>query len=620
MSRIKMAGNIISHSCKNIIFFVSDDRNIMEQIIDGNKYVFAQRLLGLVDEQRYFSGKNAYNKIAERYIEDCGYLMTPSIFSNDDGEKKQRRKCKQTACIFKYEDFHLLEEAAQGMVLKQFLDYCGTKKYLLLLSAPILSLPAGFEHIVEVIDVPVPDEEDIRNMLRTYAEDQASKKGGILAEDAFSRIDGAVGDFKGLERDEILPLLEELTESYGSFYGRSAAQRGASISDNFSQITEARRRRVMEVKRESAVKDPTITLLETGESIAGFKNYKNWLSEQRIYAFNHPEEAAKAGWRPTRGVLVTGLPGTGKTQGAKYTAAKLGVSLVQLRMDGLLGGLVGDSEKNFKRCRKRIEALAPCVVLIDEIEKLFSTQGNGNNSEVKMNLFSALLDWMQENKKGIFFYATCNSVKKLPSELLRDGRFSMRFCVFMPSYRELIDIICFHMHRIDELSGGAVFGEDPDLVRITYKDGEKIREILPTAAGEFLLSIVKSSPRPFFTGANIETLIDNVQYGLPMGRAVDKDNYVKALLSSAKSEFCQPYGMTNMRDAVSFWLDALDNTFADAGSDAHAYPLSFGRFDRVSSEFTPIGDEVNEYDKRMFEVFQKEICAAYRRRREKEDG
>ena len=71
MSRIKTAGGILSHSQKNIIYFVSDDREIIEQMINGNKYVFAQRLSGKIDEDRgYFAGGNTYAKLSVRYIEN----------------------------------------------------------------------------------------------------------------------------------------------------------------------------------------------------------------------------------------------------------------------------------------------------------------------------------------------------------------------------------------------------------------------------------------------------------------------------------------------------------------------------------------------------------------------
>ena len=612
MSRIKTAGGILSHRQKNIIYFVSDDREIIEQMINGNKYVFAQRLSGKIDEDRgYFAGGNTYAKLSERYIENCHYLMKSSIF---DSNGLKTAECKTSACIFVCTDFHLMDEKQQGMLLRQFIDYGGPNGYILMISSPVLSLPLGFEHIAEVIDVPSPDEEDIHMMLQEKAEYHAGLLRETLDQAAWNRIEGAVKDFKGLERDEIEAILDELMVEFGSFYGRSAVQRGGHLSDNIAQIENARRKKVRKIKEELAIKDPTITILEESASIAGFKNYKAWLSPARIQAFKNPGEAATLGRKPVRGVLIAGVPGTGKTQGAKFTASMLDATLVQLRMDGLLGRLMGDSEKNFKRCRKKIESLAPCVVLIDEIEKLFS-QNTNNSSEVKMNILSALLDWMQENTKEIFFYATCNSLK-MPPELFRDGRFSMRFSCFLPSYSELIEIIQFHMQRIDTLSCGRVFGNTAGIVEISHEKGEEIRKILPTVAIEFLDALISDkNRRPFFTGANIEALIDNAQYHLSDGRVSSKDAYLSALIECAQSEFCQPYGETNLKDSVSFWVDALEYSFTDAGDYEATAPVPFSSFDRRSGKFTINPDRFeNKYDKKMFEVFSTEITREYKRR------
>lgn len=612
MSRIKNAGGIISHSRKNIIYFVSDDREIIKQMIDGNKYVFAQRLSGKVNEDMgYFAGDNTYANLSKRYIEDCHYLMKSSIF---DSNGLETAECKTSSCIFICTDFHLMNEQTQGMLLRQFIDYGTPHGYILLISSPILSLPLGFEHSVEVIDVPSPDEEDIYLMLQKKAEYYAGQLKETLDQTAQDRIKRAVKDFKGLERDEIETILDELIAEFGSFYGRSAAQRSGLLSDNIAQIESARRKKVRKAKEDLAIKDPTITILEESTSVAGFRNYKAWLSPARIQAFKNPVEAAALGRKPVRGVLITGVPGTGKTQGAKFTASMLDATLVQLRMDGLLGGLMGDSEKNFKRCRKKIESLAPCVVLIDEIEKLFSENTN-NSSEVKMNILSALLDWMQENTKEIFFYATCNSLN-MPPELFRDGRFSMRFSCFLPSYTELIEIIQFHMQRIDTLSGGRVFGATSGIVEVKHEKGEEVRKILPDVAIELLNTLISDARRrPFFTGANIEALIDNAQYRLEDGRVSSKDAYLSTLVECAQSEFCQPYGETNLKDSISFWIDALEYSFTDAGSYEAAAPLPFSSFDRKSGKFTISSDRFeNKYDKKMFDIFSTEITREYKRR------
>lgn len=98
------------------------------------------------------------------------------MFSDEGVSAKQNKKIKKTARIFICQDFHLFREAEQGVLLKQFLDYLDEKKCLLLLSAPILSMPSGYEQMVEVIDVPGPDEEDIREQLMRSGSLGAEKK------------------------------------------------------------------------------------------------------------------------------------------------------------------------------------------------------------------------------------------------------------------------------------------------------------------------------------------------------------------------------------------------------------------------------------------------------------
>lgn len=623
MSVLKETAAAFSRSCRDIFYFISDDYDLIPRLIDHSPAVFAQRMQGRIS-QEYFVGSNTFSKLSTTYIEDCHYLFNPSLFSGEGVSAKQNKKVKKTARIFVCQDFHLFREAEQGVLLKQFLDHLDEKKCLLLLSAPILSVPSGYEQMVEAIDVPGPDEEDIWEQLMCYALLQAQSSGEKLDEAAKKRIQKAANDFKGLDFHEIEAVLHEMTGRYGSFYGRDEAQKYVSVGDDFKAIVKARRGMTDLARKEKARKDSTVTILETGEHVAGLGKYKEWFW-QRESTVKDPNRAREDGKEPVRGVLMTGLPGTGKTQGAKYTAYRLGVPLVQLRIDNLLGGLVGDSEKNFKRYRKRVEMLAPCVVLIDEMEKLFADErgGGGGGSEVKMNIFTALLDWMQENKKGIFFYATCNSVKNLPSELLRDGRFSMRFSVFMPTYPELTEIICFHMKRLNDLSGGRVFESADGIVN-------RHGEISDEAAKRFLDEVTQygrdNRRNMFFTGANIEALINEVQYNV-QGKIGSIDQYVKAMLESAEGEFCQPYGEINLKSAVNFWIDALENNFTDAAGyggnksgkqnegQRRLAPLSFHRFDRQKGVFA--NEELsfdNEYDKYLYEVFSEKIRQEYEKR------
>ena len=613
MSRMDKIGAVISRSQKNIFYFISDEHDIIKQIINYNSDIIASRTNGIIPDGNIFKSNNPYDVLKDKsYIKDCHYLMNASAFLQTDTAEINKK-----AVFFIYQDFSSLSKPNQGVLLKQYIDYSSKHTSMLFITSPDLSLPLGYELNIEVIDVPHPDITDITEILMEEAKLHALSRHEKLDDEGIERINQAANEFRGLSIPEIKDVINELENIFGSFYGRSENQKKIGEIDNIKEIKAMRGKCISKVKTESAKKDPTITMLNPKDSIVGFYRYKSWL-DKRADDFIHPDEAVKKGRKPIRGVLITGLPGTGKTQGAKYTAYKLNVPLVQLRIDNLLGGLVGDSERNFKHCRKRIEALAPCVVLIDEIEKLFSGENNGTGgNDVKMNIFTTLLDWMQENDKSIFFYATCNSAKDLKPELLRDGRFSMRFYIFMPTHDELVDMICFHMKEINDNSGHEVF---KNVEGITHTDKDKIVQISPEAAKKFLEKITIESKKRnmLFTGANIETLLINVQYELNNGGKPESlDYYVNQMSKCAQSEFCQPYGETNLKDAVNFWLDARENAFSNAGG-----PKDIGATDELSfhnftaeGEFEELTKTYEGYDKKLYDVFRDEITKEYKSRK-----
>lgn len=120
-----------------------------------------------------------------------------------------------------------------------------------------------------------------------------------------------------------------------------------------------------------------------------------------------------------RGLLFGGGPGTGKTMGAKYIANELGVPLYRLDLGGLMGKYVGESESNLNQALAIADQSEPCVLLLDEIEKIFS--GNDDNG-VSSRMLSALLWWLQEHRSKVFTILTTNNSSALPKELYRPGR------------------------------------------------------------------------------------------------------------------------------------------------------------------------------------------------------
>ncbi|MCH7225019.1 AAA family ATPase [Haloferula sp. A504] len=171
------------------------------------------------------------------------------------------------------------------------------------------------------------------------------------------------------------------------------------------------------------------------EDIGGLDQLKAWL-DRRAGAFS--TEARSYGLPAPKGLLIVGIPGTGKSLTAKATAGAFGLPLLRLDMGRVFGGIVGQSEANLRSVIQTAEAIAPCVLWIDEIEKGFSgSQSSGStDGGTSSRVFGSFLSWMQEKTKAVFVVATANDVSKLPPEFLRKGRFDEMFFVDLPDSRE----------------------------------------------------------------------------------------------------------------------------------------------------------------------------------------
>ncbi len=172
-------------------------------------------------------------------------------------------------------------------------------------------------------------------------------------------------------------------------------------------------------------------------SVGGLPQLKAWMAERGRAL----EPAARRFGVPyPRGVLLTGVPGTGKSLIAKAIASSWGLALVALDTGRLHGSLVGESEQRLSAALDAVEAMAPVVLWIDEIEKAVGGSGD-NDGGVAARVLGILLRWLQERPDGVFVVATCNDVTALPPELTRRGRFDEVFFVDLPSAEERIGVL-----------------------------------------------------------------------------------------------------------------------------------------------------------------------------------
>lgn len=187
------------------------------------------------------------------------------------------------------------------------------------------------------------------------------------------------------------------------------------------------------LKMETFLKDSTDDKESILDEIGGYINVKNKLRKDK-QKLEKKEQLIANGIALPKGFLVTGLPGCGKSFIAKIVARYFNLPLISFDISQILGKYMGDSEKNIAEAFRLIEYVSPCVVLFDEIEKLFAGANDGH--EVSRRIFGQFLAWMQNREQSNdlqYVIATSNSIENLPVETFRTGRFDTQYYVDLPN-------------------------------------------------------------------------------------------------------------------------------------------------------------------------------------------
>lgn len=309
----------------------------------------------------------------------------------------------------------------------------------LVMVSPSVDLPPDLEKVVSVVDFPLPNQTQIRGVLdRIIADNAGSDRITIdLDEDGSEKLVKAA---LGLTR----------TEAENAF-ARAIVRDGVLNVDDVSTILEEKRQTI----RKSGLLE---FMAHEGsmDDIGGLENLKRWLEKRQDSWLDAAEDW---GLPFPKGVLITGVPGCGKSLAAKCSATLWGLPLLRLDVGRVFSGLVGSSEQNMRAALKMAEAVSPSILWMDEIEKGFSNAGGGGgDSGTSQRVFGTFLTWMQEKSKPVFVIATANNIDSLPAEFLRKGRFDEIFFVDLPTLEERIPIWKLHLTR--RLAAGRVVGAD----------------------------------------------------------------------------------------------------------------------------------------------------------------
>lgn len=282
-----------------------------------------------------------------------------------------------------------------------------------LLSAS-LDLPVELQRECAAVDQGLPERDELRGLIElSHATNHESLGIEMPSGDRLERL---VDAMRGLTTDEA---------------NNALALALVSQRDFDAGIVSAEKARA--VKTSGAIeiqKPPELGL----EAVGGMEGAKAWV-RTRGKAFS---KAARAYGLPNpKGSLLLGVQGCGKSAIAKATAKSLDLPLVRLNVGALFGGIVGATEGNVRAALRTLDAIAPCVCLIDEIEKAFAgLKGGASDGGVGSRMLGEFLTWMQEHTSPVFIMATANDVTQLPPELLRLGRWDTMLFVDLPTAEE----------------------------------------------------------------------------------------------------------------------------------------------------------------------------------------
>jgi len=332
--------------------------------------------------------------------------------------------------LFLLKDFHKhLDEEIIVRKLRDLAQQFRRARRSIVISAPVVTLPIELEKETARFSLGLPDAVEMGQLARTTVHDlmEAHRLRGELTEDQVPEL---VRGLRGLTREEARRILTQ------------------AILEN-CRVDSAILDRIREAKSKLIKDQGVLEFLDAEgglDSIGGLARLKAWLAKRRGAL---TPEAERYGLDPPKGILIMGVQGCGKSLAAKAVACEWGMQLLKFDCSHLFEKYIGESEKNLRKSLQVAEAVAPAVLWIDEIEKMFPRTGLTAEADggLSLRIFGSFLTWMQERKSPVFVVATSNDISGLPPELLRKGRFDEIFFVDLPGLEERQTIFRIHLAR-----------------------------------------------------------------------------------------------------------------------------------------------------------------------------
>ncbi len=389
-------------------------------------YISSQLKQGRLEKILHLSSERLNIK---RYVSwDCvrglqGLINEEGKFSNNPlgvlNWLKEQSSTVSTILLVK--DFHkFYDDPSINRTLKELSSRLKETNHNLIVSSHLLPSSEELDELMAIITLPLPNQKELKNLIKK------------IAINSNSNLDEQ-------DLDELSIASSGLTEiKVKQVTAKALAQRGKISKEDIKDI--------LEEKKQVVARSEILEFFETKsnqDDIGGLNILKFWLN-QRYRAFS--KEARDYGLPIPKGVLLVGAQGTGKSLTAKSISKSWSMPLLKLDVGRLFSSLVGSSEARTRETISRAEAMSPCILWIDEIDKGFGgdARSDGGTSQ---RVLASLLTWMSEKESSVFVIATANAIDKLPAELLRKGRFDEIFFLDLPNLEERLSILDLHLKK-----------------------------------------------------------------------------------------------------------------------------------------------------------------------------
>lgn len=442
--------------------------------------------------------------------------------------------------LYPFVDRYLQEEDDSGAI----------RSSLVLLHGEQMELPAWLTPYCYIVEEPYPEREEIAAVI-----DRKVKQSGCgkLSQDSMeSYVSGFLGNTL-IQVEDTMDYLLNLPED--------------PLTKSPTIQNESKVRKVLATLKEQNVK--RVGLLEMQridekEELGGMEVFRQWLDSSKKSIPRADYIFRRTGAAGHKGVLMCGIPGCGKSAAVNLLAKELRLPVLKMDIGRLMGGIVGESEHNMHLALRLAEAMAPCILYIDEIEKGFG--GSSGNSEdtsgVTKRMFGILLSWMQDCTKPVYLFATANSLAGIPKEFFRSGRFDSHFALYMPTHAECLDIFRKRMEK----AANAVLEYD--------KNGELFRS-------------------QCYDDGNLSAVMNHLLFeenGQKKGRFITGADITK-LVNMALRQFADRKGAINHVEWIAALKDAVDGTtvYGDGNENLDSIAVCYLRMMRLGFRPTSRG-------------------------------